>query len=482
MADELSRAISFANGYFVLADGLVPDLEEHLAEDVVLDWFGQTIEGRYNVATFMKYQKISSRHIFNEVNPATAIGYRKQRPLRKYYSIGGTHTDRNLFAIRNKTNDYVEDGDGDDDDDDDDDENYQIKYKRQCFSDGIIIENLNKINDESTDNNNDTGMDCDDESEYEKMSLKLHDNNKIQNKNISNISMECNLNFDKLKLDADNFSTPKEAFIKQRDFLDSDEVNCALNVLGDKIKLKSELKATNIMEIEKKIAQLKDKESVEFIKMELGQGDGPSIYETNSIKYIEACGVIEFSRFFNTKQIRKDIRKRLCRLQIAYSSKNNNKDLNKPINESNRESVKQMSSMEMDEKKVETMPKKLKSLKELRQLSNNLIPFDENKIDSSTDDDDNVDDISNERNKFLKCLKLNPMDNNDGDNTNDLVTPKYVRHQLTFDKSPERLLAGSGDTRGFVFNHIIHFIIYESNTKCRLNLSHEFENKEISDN
>lgn len=82
MTDEICQAISFANGYFALADGLVSDLENHLAEDVVLDWFGQTIEGHANVAAFMNHQKIDSKHMFTEINPVSTIGYRKNPSQR----------------------------------------------------------------------------------------------------------------------------------------------------------------------------------------------------------------------------------------------------------------------------------------------------------------------------------------------------------------------------------------------------------------
>lgn len=82
MSQDLSQAVSFANSYFALADGLVGDLDNYLAEDVILDWFGQTIKGRKNVSEFMKFQSINSRHIIDEINPSSIIEYRKSRPLR----------------------------------------------------------------------------------------------------------------------------------------------------------------------------------------------------------------------------------------------------------------------------------------------------------------------------------------------------------------------------------------------------------------
>lgn len=75
------QAISFANSYFSLVDGLAPGLDGHLAEDVVLDWFGRTIRGRKNVADFIKYHKVASRHVFNDITPVGCINYKKSRSV-----------------------------------------------------------------------------------------------------------------------------------------------------------------------------------------------------------------------------------------------------------------------------------------------------------------------------------------------------------------------------------------------------------------
>ena len=79
MTDEHSRAVSFANSYFTLVDGLASGLEEYLAEDVILDWFGRTVTGKANVNTFMKVHKVNSRHVFNNILPTESIGYRKYK-------------------------------------------------------------------------------------------------------------------------------------------------------------------------------------------------------------------------------------------------------------------------------------------------------------------------------------------------------------------------------------------------------------------
>lgn len=80
--DERTRAISFANCYFALVDGLASGLAGHLAEDVVLDWFGRTVRGRKNVTSFMEAHKVNSRHVFRSITPISGINYERKSSNR----------------------------------------------------------------------------------------------------------------------------------------------------------------------------------------------------------------------------------------------------------------------------------------------------------------------------------------------------------------------------------------------------------------
>lgn len=82
MPNKKLEAINFANDFFTLINCSTSELKNYLAGDVVLDWFGETISGRCNVAEFMMYQKKNSRHIFKEILPTDTIGYRKSPTLR----------------------------------------------------------------------------------------------------------------------------------------------------------------------------------------------------------------------------------------------------------------------------------------------------------------------------------------------------------------------------------------------------------------
>jgi len=82
MADEHAQTISIANHYFLLVDGMVPGFKEHLAEHVVLKWFGQEIKGRENVTAFIRSNKTESFHTFPNITPISGISYESKQSNR----------------------------------------------------------------------------------------------------------------------------------------------------------------------------------------------------------------------------------------------------------------------------------------------------------------------------------------------------------------------------------------------------------------
>ncbi|XP_030766467.1 uncharacterized protein LOC115890387 [Sitophilus oryzae] len=64
-------------------------LKYYLSEDVVLDWFGQTVRGQKNVASFIKTKINPIKHILSGAKPVNRIGFRDthvvtvSRPLRR---------------------------------------------------------------------------------------------------------------------------------------------------------------------------------------------------------------------------------------------------------------------------------------------------------------------------------------------------------------------------------------------------------------
>lgn len=78
--ENFVQAISVANSYFALADGLADGIHNYLSEDVILDWFGWIVEGRKNVAAFMESH--DSRHMYSYIVPTSNINYKKKKLKR----------------------------------------------------------------------------------------------------------------------------------------------------------------------------------------------------------------------------------------------------------------------------------------------------------------------------------------------------------------------------------------------------------------
>lgn len=189
---------------------------------------------------------------------------------------------------------------------------------------------------------------------------------------------DINNELDFKKLAIDHFSTP----LRPSNTDTADNNGYVLHNVALNSKIASKLKQTNINDIEKYIDQLKIKNHT------LYDNNVISIANNNNqtIKYIETYGAIEISRHYHTEQVRKDIRRRHCKLQIAYS-----------VNE-----------------------------------------------------------------------------NNNNDDNNQLMTPKHHRVDAEYNRHED--VAANSDIG---FNYIIHLLIYSPNTKCRLNLSNEFEGKDF---
>ncbi|XP_012232130.2 uncharacterized protein [Linepithema humile] len=78
MTDKRAQAISVANHYFILADGMVSDLENYFADDVIFIWFGRKIMGKKNVVDFLLSNEIKSFHSFPNIMPISGIAWDEQ--------------------------------------------------------------------------------------------------------------------------------------------------------------------------------------------------------------------------------------------------------------------------------------------------------------------------------------------------------------------------------------------------------------------
>ncbi|CAK9819567.1 hypothetical protein ANTPLA_LOCUS10290 [Anthophora plagiata] len=102
-----TQAISFANSYFALIDGLASGLDRQLSEDVVLHWFGRTIRGRRNVCAFMKTHKPNSKHMFTRIAPTTGISYERKHINRKVFRSSHDRNNPEDLETENDTSNEV---------------------------------------------------------------------------------------------------------------------------------------------------------------------------------------------------------------------------------------------------------------------------------------------------------------------------------------------------------------------------------------
>ncbi|XP_015431564.1 PREDICTED: uncharacterized protein LOC107187888 [Dufourea novaeangliae] len=391
--NEYAEAISFANCYFALVDGLASGLDSHLAENVVLDWFGRTVTGRRNVTAFMEAHKVNSRHMFRTIMPCTSIGYQRKPSNRK--RVCSYRNDKESFNTDN------EDGrlEG------------QTVFQETCMSaaDDVITD----INQNEIDPKKITAMDID------KMSYCLDEGD------LSNL-------------------------------------------------FKLEISSTNIEEIEQSINRIKLEEemapTVKAIKRERGQGDGPVVVETSSVKYVEADGEIEFSRrvwkqgawnAYISARSNVHTWRRSCKLQIAYSTLTD-----QPTLEPSRKS--RNSATLYDQPKA-----RLFSLGEINEITNRLVP-NTNDFGGFLKDVDFFED----RKDFLASLGTEIAIK---DPLNPVLKPHYVRNKLVFDKPcVNHDDQNDRNKKKFVFNYQIHLIIYEGTNKCKVNLLPDFEETKMS--
>lgn len=82
MTNECARAISVANHYFMLADRMIPGLENHLSKNVVLEWFGKKITGKKDVAAFIMSHKTEFFHTFDDIIPILGITTKEKQSNR----------------------------------------------------------------------------------------------------------------------------------------------------------------------------------------------------------------------------------------------------------------------------------------------------------------------------------------------------------------------------------------------------------------
>ncbi|XP_077268862.1 uncharacterized protein LOC143900938 isoform X1 [Temnothorax americanus] len=289
VTNERAQAISVANCYFALADGMVPGFKDHLAEHVVLKWFGQVIKGKKNVAAFMLSNKKESFHTFSDIMPILDIS-RKRTNWK---------TKQSLDQNANCTSDYFREA--------------HSSHETEMSTTHENVENCYQKN----------------KATYAAFIYKA-----AYNENEFCIE-KC---IDKLGISADCDNVNVNFDVNQNEFSAN-----AIAEMGDQCYDLDENDLRNLFEPEitsqpivgkiQNINRIKLKEemapTVRAINRECGQGDGPVTAEAKATKYLEANGEIKFVRisaetdspflYHWSKLWKKKVWKRPCKLQIVYS-------------------------------------------------------------------------------------------------------------------------------------------------------------------
>ncbi|XP_012278266.1 uncharacterized protein LOC105698527 isoform X2 [Orussus abietinus] len=341
MAQRHPEIISFANGYFALADGLVSGLKDHLAKDVVLDWFGTIIRGRRRVAFFMENFSRNYSHVFEDILPREALDQSEYRSHKKDNSI-----------------------------------------------------------DDSKESNS---------SSEETMGLEI-----LEKLNIS----------DDLKIEEQNEGTEH---MEEEQFGDSGMTNT---------------------DHEKETA-------IKAHEDDFHQG-GPEIAGSTSLKFLEANGHIKFSKhskpagwniygFPSTGKFHASVKK--CILQIAYS----------PVKWDSSFSSSSARKGKVDAAEFrQTGKERLPSIEEINQLSNRLIP-NENNFGGYF----KYVDYFQEQNQLLDELRQEIMEKEAGQTPQAL---RYVKNKLIFQEAEEEIQSLQR-SKEFAFNYSIHLIVYRKVVK-----------------
>lgn len=73
---EQKEAQAFGDFYIEKIENQRETLKYVLSDDVILDWFGQTVNGEKNVIEFFKKTFSSVNHIISKFQPTKKIGFR----------------------------------------------------------------------------------------------------------------------------------------------------------------------------------------------------------------------------------------------------------------------------------------------------------------------------------------------------------------------------------------------------------------------
>ncbi|XP_011698355.1 PREDICTED: uncharacterized protein LOC105456172 [Wasmannia auropunctata] len=364
MSDERAHAISVVNRFALLVEGMIPGFKDHLAEDVVLKWFGKVqIRGRKNVAAFLLSNKMETFHMFSNITPISGISYESKRSNRKIKQS----TDQNANC-ETYTDSYSHEAPA------------CSSYKTEMST---THENVKDCDQKS--NGNYAAFVCESASngcEFQKMFEETEDLRVEKCLSKLKISTNCDHMNSNNDVNKNEFSANATA--------EMDGLSYDLNENDLYNLFEPEITSQSVVDKIQNINRIKLKEemapTVSAINRECGQGDEPVTAEANATKYLEASGEIKFVRsstqtdsmlsYHWSKLGQKKVWKKRCNVQMAYSLLN---DLSKAANKCDNAQENSCStcisnlSARVDHSAGKIQKSKLPSLEEVIQTNDALI-------------------------------------------------------------------------------------------------------------
>ncbi|XP_029680339.1 uncharacterized protein LOC115245945 [Formica exsecta] len=411
MTNECARAISVANHYFMLADRMIPGLENHLSKNVVLEWFGKKITGKKDVAAFIMSHKTEFFHTFDDIIPILGITTKEKQSNRSKESL-----DQNASDKCETHTSYC-----------------SHKELTRCSHETEMSTNHENAIDSNQENNeNDTTFVHKDgcaTCNIEELTYKSEIMTACNDVNV-NVNVNTNIEANQNEITIANIDDQSDNLNK----------NDLCNLFEPEITSQAIVENINRTELKEEMAP-----TIRAINRECGQGDGPVIVEADTTKYLEANGTIKFLRiniqedslflYHWTKIWKRKNWNQKCRLQIAYSLLIDNESP-KIVNKCMQENVHSASHLNKIQKS------KLPSLEEVIRDSSTLIR-DKNCFNGYLQPLN----FSKDREEFLKFFKAEMQEK-----FNAQSCARYVRNKLILDYPNKKPLLN--------VMYQIHMIVY----------------------
>ncbi|XP_072745578.1 uncharacterized protein [Anoplolepis gracilipes] len=292
MTNERAQAISVANNYFMLADGITPGLKDHLAKNVVLKWFGKNITGRKNVAAFIASHRTESSHMFHDIMPIldiTTCEEEQSNRSKEFLDENAKCETHTSYCSREE-------------------------LTRESHETEMSMNYENAIDFNQEENGNDATS--------VRKNTVFNITGDMYKLEIMTACDDVNVN-----IDANQNEISANAIAKKDHQSYDLNKNDLCNLFEPEIT--SQANVEKIQNINRTELKEEMAPTIRAINTECGQGDGPVIVEAGTTKYLEANGTIKFLRtniredslfLYDWSKIwKKKNWKRKCKLQIAYS-------------------------------------------------------------------------------------------------------------------------------------------------------------------